>query len=138
MQSANRADRFTTLMLSGFSFLALILAALGTYGVIAQSVAERTREIGVRLALGARGRDVLTMVLGEGLVLLAIALPFAVLGVMATSRAIEGLLFGVGGNDPTTVAVAALTLAAVTLIACCLPALRASRVDPTVAMRAAD
>jgi putative ABC transport system permease protein len=138
MAGASRADRFTTSLLSSFSFLALILAALGTFGVIAHGVATRTREIGVRLALGARGGDVLTMVLREGLVLLAIALPIAFAGVWAVSRAIGGLLFNVAPTDPVTLISAAATMAGVTLLACYLPALRASRVDPTVAMRAAD
>jgi predicted permease len=136
MLGASRADRFTTVLLSAFSFLALVLAALGTYGVIAQGVSERTREIGVRIALGATGANVRGMVLREGLTLIALALPFAALGVFASSKAIRGLLFDVAPSDPTTVAVAAATLAAVTLLGCLIPALRAARVDPTTAMRA--
>lgn len=135
---ASRGDRFTTTLLTAFSFLALILAALGTYGVIAQSVSERTQEIGLRIALGARDVDVRRMVLREGLRLIVIALPFAVLGVFAAGRALGGLLFGVGSMDPTTVVAAAATLSGVTMLACYLPARRASRVDPTTAMRAAS
>jgi predicted permease len=136
MLGASRSERFTTVLLSSFSFLALVLAALGTYGVIAQGVSERTREIGVRIALGATGANVRGMVLREGLSLIAIALPFAALGVFASSGAIRGLLFDVAPSDPMTVAAAAITLAAVTLLGCLIPAMRASRVDPTTAMRA--
>jgi putative ABC transport system permease protein len=138
LAEANRGDRFTTTLLSAFSLLALILAALGTYGVIAQSVSERTQEIGLRIALGARDVDVRWMVLREGLRLIVVALPFAVLGVFAAGRALGGLLFGIGSMDPATVVAAAATLSGVTLLACYLPARRASRVDPTTAMRAAS
>lgn len=136
MLSASRSERFTTMLLSSFSFLALVLAALGTYGVIAQGVSERTREIGVRIALGATATNVRRMVLGEGLTLIALALPFAALGVYASSKAIRGLLFDVAPSDPSTITVAAITLAAVTLLGCLIPAMRAARVDPTTAMRA--
>ena len=106
--------------------------------MIAQSVSERTREIGLRIALGASNADVRRMVLREGLGLVALAVPFAVFGVFAAGKALGGLLFGVEASDPITVAAAALTLGGVTLLACYLPALRASRVDPTTAMRTAN
>ena len=138
MAAANLSDRFTTLLLSAFSSLALLLAAVGTYGVIAHGVSERTREIGVRMALGAQRSGVLTMVLREGLVLLAIALPLAVVGVWAAAQSLRGLLFGVSPLDPATVLGAAGLLAAATLAACYIPARRASRVDPLIAMRGAD
>jgi predicted permease len=135
LREANRSDRFTTSLLTAFSFLALLLAALGTYGVIAQGVSERTQEIGVRIALGARGSDVRRMVLREGLVLVGMALPFALVGIVAAGRALSGLLFEVGERDPVTMLVAAVTLGLVALVACYVPALRASRVDPVTAMR---
>src|SRR5215510_9080288 len=136
MREANRSDRFTTSLLTAFSFLAMLLAALGTYGVIAQGVSDRTQELGVRIALGARARDVRRMVLLEGLVLVGVALPFALVGIVAAGKALRGLLFEVGVGDPVTVSVAAVTLGLVALIACYVPALRASRVDPVSAMRA--
>ena len=138
LSTATRSDRFTTLLLSAFSTLALLLAAVGTYGVIAFGVNERTREIGVRMALGAQSAGVLTMVLREGLVLLAVALPFAVLGVWGAARGLRGLLFGVSPVDPMTLTAAAATLLLATLLACYLPARRAARVDPLIAIRGAD
>jgi putative ABC transport system permease protein len=131
-------DRFTTLLLSAFSMLALLLAAVGTYGVVAFGVTERRREIGVRMALGARSGSVLAMVLREGLVLLALAVPIAALGVWGASRSLRGLLFGVSVLDPTTMSLAAATLIVATLLACYVPARRAARVDPLIAMRGSD
>jgi ABC-type antimicrobial peptide transport system permease subunit len=138
MATANRSDRFTTLLLSGFSTLALLLAAVGTYGVIAFGVNERTREIGVRMALGAQSSGVLAMVLREGVLLLAFALPIAALGVWAASRGLRGLLFGVSPVDPLTLSAAVATLLGATLLACYLPARRAARVDPLIAIRGAE
>ena len=138
MAAANRSDRFTTLLLSAFSMLALLLAAVGTYGVIAFGVNERTREIGVRMALGAQSSGVLTMVLREGVSLLALAVPVAAIGVWAASRGLRGLLFGVSPVDPLTLTAAAATLLGATLLACYLPARRAAAVDPLIAIRGAD
>jgi putative ABC transport system permease protein len=138
MSSATRSDRFTTLLLSAFSGLALLLAAVGTYGVIAYGVSERTREIGVRIALGADKFGVLSMVLREGVVLLAVALPIAMLGVWFASRGISGLLYRVSPADPLTLAVAATTLFIATLLACYGPARRAASVDPLTAIRGVE
>ena len=138
MATANRGDRFTTLLLSAFSMLALLLAAVGTYGVIAFGVNERTREIGVRMALGAQSSGVLAMVLREGVFLLALALPVATLGIWAASRGLSGLLFGVSPVDPLTLVAAVGTLLVATLLACYLPARRAASVDPLIAIRGAD
>ncbi|MEP6493389.1 MAG: ABC transporter permease [bacterium] len=138
MAAASLSDRFTTLLLTAFSALALLLAALGTYGVIAHGVTERTREIGVRMALGAQRGSVLAMVLREGIVLLAIALPLAVAGVLGAAQALRSLLYGVSPLDPMTVLAAAAILVSATLAACYVPARRASRVDPLIAMRGAD
>jgi ABC-type antimicrobial peptide transport system permease subunit len=106
--------------------------------VIAFGVNERTREIGVRMALGAQSSGVLTMVLREGLSLLALALPLATLGVWAASRGLRGLLFGVSPVDPMTVSAAVGMLLGATLLACYLPARRAASVDPLIAIRGAD
>jgi putative ABC transport system permease protein len=138
LDKASVSDRFTMVLLSGFSLLALLLAALGTYGVMAYGVSERTREIGVRMALGARTQDVLGMILREGAVLFAIALPIALGGVWVTTRALQSLLFGVAPTDPTTVALSVIGLAGTTAVACYVPARRAASVDPTIAIRAAD
>jgi putative ABC transport system permease protein len=138
MSSATRSDRFTTVLLSAFSLLALLLAAVGTYGVIAFGVSERTREIGVRIALGADKSGVLSMVLREGVVLLAIALPIAMLGVWVASRSISGLLYGVSPVDPLTLGAAVGTLFLATLFACYVPARRAASVDPLTAIRGVD
>ncbi len=138
LDKASVSDRFTMVLLSGFSSLALLLATLGTYGVMAYGVSERTREIGVRMALGARTQDVLRMILREGALLFAIALPIALGGVWATTRALQSLLFGVEPTDPTTVLLSVLALAGATAVACYVPARRAAGVDPTTAIRAAD
>jgi putative ABC transport system permease protein len=138
MSASNVNDRFTTILLSAFSTLALLLAGIGTYGVVAYGVSERRHEIGIRLALGAERGSVLGMVLREGLVLLALAFPFAVLGVWAAARSLRGLLFGVSALDPATMGLAAATLVSATLLACYLPARRAANVDPLIAIRGAD
>jgi predicted permease len=135
LDKASVGDRFTMTVLAGFSFLALLLAALGTYSVMAYGVSERTREIGVRIALGARAEDVLAMILREGALLFAIALPLALGGVWTSTRAMQSLLFGVEPNDPRTVLLAVLTLGTATAVACYLPARKAARVDPTTAIR---
>ena len=136
MAAASVGDRFTTTLLSAFAALALVLAALGTYGVIAYGVTERTREFGVRMALGARAGDVAAMVVREGLALFAIALPIAFAGIEWSDRALAALLFGVAPSDAGTIGAAVATLAAATAVACFVPALRASRVDPTTAIKA--
>ncbi len=138
LSSATRSDRFTTVLLSSFSLLALLLAAVGTYGVIAFGVSERTREIGVRIALGADKSGVLTMVLREGVVLMAIALPIAMLGVWFAARGIGGLLYGVSPVDPLTLSGAVATLFVATLLACYIPARRAASVDPLTAIRGVE
>ncbi|HEY4305064.1 MAG TPA: ABC transporter permease [Gemmatimonadaceae bacterium] len=135
LSKASVGERFTMSLLSAFATLALVLAGLGTYGVIAHGVAERTREIGIRIALGARASEVLTMVLREGAVLFVIALAIAAGVSWWATRAISGLLYGVEATDPTTVLIAVAAMGAATAIACYLPARRAARVDPTTAIR---
>jgi predicted permease len=136
LAKASVSERFTTSLLSGFAALALVLAALGTYGVIAYGVAERTREIGIRMALGARANEVLAMVLREGVALFSAAIVIAAVLSWWATRAIAGLLYGVGATDPLTIVTAVAAMAIATGIACYVPARRAARVDPTTAIRA--
>ena len=128
-------DRFTTTVLAAFALLALVLAAMGTYGVIAFGVAERTREIGVRVALGAQRREVVVMVVRDGMRLFALAMPIAFAGIWWSNRAIAALLFGILPSDVPTQSIALGTLAVATAVACFIPARRAARVDPTIAIR---
>ena len=129
-------QRFQTMMLGIFAALALTLAAVGIYGVLAYSVAQRTSEIGVRISLGARGADVLRLVVGQGMKLALIGLTLGLLGALAVTRLIASLLFDVSATDPTTFASVAVMLTLVALAACTVPAWRASRVDPVIALRA--
>jgi putative ABC transport system permease protein len=134
--SANRArPRFLTLVLALFSTVALTLAALGIYGVISYLVAQRTNEIGIRMALGAQPGDVLRMIGGAGLRLALAGTAIGGAGAFFLTRFLRGLLFGISAADPITFAAMVLTLAAVTLAACFIPARRASKVDPLVAIR---
>jgi predicted permease len=122
--------------LSGaFGVLALLLAATGLYGVMAYLVSGRTREFGIRVALGANGGDVLRLVLGEGLMLVGVGMLLGLLASAALTRVLQSMLYGVSATDPTTFAGVALLLAAVTLIACYIPARRATKIDPMVALR---
>jgi len=138
LEKARLSDRFTTVLLTGFSLLALLLAALGTYGVVAYGVAERTREIGVRIALGARTQDVLRMILREGFTMFVVAIPIALGGVWAAARTLQGLLFGVNATDPSTVALSVAVVAVEAGVTCYVPARRAAGVDPTTAIRESD
>ncbi|MEO7271128.1 MAG: ABC transporter permease [Vicinamibacterales bacterium] len=128
--------RLTTRLLGFFSALALTLAAIGLYGVISQSVVQRTREIGIRMAIGAQPRQVLGLVLSSGLKLVGIGVAIGLAGAFALTRVLQTLLFGVTAHDPLTFAGNAALLVAVATAACLLPALRATRVNPIVALRA--
>ncbi|HEV8702067.1 MAG TPA: ABC transporter permease [Candidatus Polarisedimenticolia bacterium] len=127
--------RLPMLILGGFAAAALLLGAIGVYGIVAYSVAQRTQEFGLRMALGARRGDVVRLVLGQGLRLALWGLLIGLLGAFAAARLIAGLLFGTGPSDPVTLVATSFVLLAVALLACYVPARRAARVDPMVALR---
>jgi putative ABC transport system permease protein len=127
--------RAYTLLLSIFAGLALALASIGVYGVLSYSVAQRTSEIGVRVALGARPWHVVRMVLGQGMLLVAAGLMLGLGGALALIRLIRSMLYGVSAHDPGTFAAVSVSLLIIALAACLGPALRATRVDPVIALR---
>jgi predicted permease len=130
------ARRFQMTLLSVFALVALALAALGIYGITAQSVAQRSREIGIRMALGADAVRVRRMVVGQSLRLCALGVAFGVVGALAATRVLESLVFQVSTTDPVTLGVTGATLVAAALLASWAPAARASRIDPAISMRA--
>jgi predicted permease len=131
------AGRRTPLLLAGiFAGIAIMLAAVGIYGVLAYSVAQRRREIGVRMALGAQPEQILWQFLGLGVRLLAIGLPLGLIGATLVGRAMAGMLFGIGPANPAVLGGTAAVLAAVAVLSCLLPARRAAQIDPAVALRA--
>jgi len=130
-----RRPRLLAQLLGGFAGLALLLAAIGTYGVLSYMVAERRREIGIRMALGADQGSVLAAVMKQGLVLTAVGIVAGLAGAFALNRLIASLLFGVRPTDPATLVAVVATLTLVAAVACWLPAWRASRVDPNVVLR---
>jgi predicted permease len=129
------ARRFNLTLVGVFAATALLLAVAGIYGVMAYSVARRTHEFGVRMALGASAPQVLRLVLGQGMLTTVVGLAIGITGALALTRALQSLLFGVKATDPLTLAGVALLLGAAALLACFVPARRATKVDPMVALR---
>jgi putative ABC transport system permease protein len=127
--------RFSTTLMLAFAIVALLLAAVGIYGLIAYSVSRRTREIGVRMAIGAERSDVLQLVLGQGMRLVGIGILVGVAASLGLSRFLGSLVYGVGTTDVVTLMGVALLLAVVAVLACYVPARRATRVEPAVALR---
>ena len=127
--------KFTMILLAIFAIAALSLAALGLYGILSYAVTQRTREIGVRMALGGRRLDVFRMVVGQGMLLAMIGAIAGLFASLALTRLMKGLLFSVSANDPLTFVVAGFLLAIVAFLACWIPAMRATKVDPMVALR---
>jgi predicted permease len=127
--------RLNTALLGAFAAIALLIAAIGIYGVLSYSVTQRTREIGLRMALGAQPANVLSLVVREGMLVAIVGIGAGIAGALALSRLMSTMLFGVAPRDPVTLAAVAAALGAIALAACCIPARRAARVDPIVALR---
>jgi putative ABC transport system permease protein len=127
--------RFSTAVLGGFALLALALTVIGVYGVVSYTIAQRTREIGIRMALGAQVRDVMRLVIGQGLKLVLTGVAVGLAGACALTQTMKSLLFGVSARDPAIFAIVAVLLTGVALLACYLPARRAAQVDPMIALR---
>ena len=135
IEGSSASTRSLAMLLALFAVLALLLSSLGIYSVISYGVARRTNEIGVRIALGAQQGDVLKLILSQGLRLAVLGVGIGIAGSLALTRLISSLLFGVSTTDPVTFGGVALLLSIVALMACYLPARRAMRVDPMVALR---
>jgi ABC-type antimicrobial peptide transport system permease subunit len=135
LDEATAQPRFNAALLALFALLALVLAAVGIYGVIAYSVAQRTQEIGVRMALGATARDVLRLVIGQGLKLALFGVVLGLGGAWALTRLLQSLLFGVSPTDWLTFAGISVLVTLTALLACWIPARRATKVDPLIALR---
>jgi putative ABC transport system permease protein len=136
VSDAASQPRFRTALLASCAALALVLAAAGLYGVIAYTVSRRTTEIGIRMALGADAGDVVVMVLREGAQLAIAGIVVGIAASLALTRLVAGLLYGVAPTDPLSFAIAAAALLAIAMISTYVPARRAARVDPLVALRA--
>jgi putative ABC transport system permease protein len=135
LHGTTQQRRFDSLLFAGFAGLALLLAAVGLYGVLSYSVMLRTREIGVRMALGARGGDVVRLILCHGLLMVLVGTLVGALGALELTQLMQSLVFGMSASDPLTFAAVALVLLLVAALACYIPARRASRMDPLRALR---
>jgi ABC-type antimicrobial peptide transport system permease subunit len=135
VSEATARQNFSMTLLSVFAGIALLLAAIGIYGMLSYAVQQRCQEIGIRMALGAQAKDVLGMVVKQGMTLAGLGIVIGLAGALALSRLLTALLFGVKPNDPLTFAVIGGLLALIALLACWFPARRATRVDPLVALR---
>ena len=135
LSAAVGQQRVSALLLGIFAALALVLAAIGIYGVTSYSVAQRSKEIGIRIAMGAQPGDVLRLILGFGAKLAFVGVVIGVIAALALTQLMKTLLFGVTATDPETMAAVSITLIAVTLLACYIPARRAMSVDPVIALR---
>ena len=133
--SSSAQRRFNMQLLGAFAAVALILACVGIYGVMSYAVAQRSHELGLRMALGAQPTQLLKMVFGKGMLLTTVAVGFGLVVAFGVTRAMTSLLFGVSAADPVTFIGVALLLTGVAMAACWLPARRATRVDPIVALR---
>jgi putative ABC transport system permease protein len=127
--------RLYTVLLTIFAVVALVLAAVGIYGVMNNSVSQRTHEIGIRLALGAQRRDILKMVVGQGMILAVIGIVIGLVAALTMTRLMESLLFGVSARDLLTFLMIPVALAIVAFLSTFIPAMRATRVDPMIALR---
>jgi ABC-type antimicrobial peptide transport system permease subunit len=128
-------QHLSVVLVSLFSLLALVLAAVGLYGVLAYSITQRTREIGVRIALGARSEDVLGLVIKQGLAIVSAGLVIGVVGAIGLTRLMQSMLYGVSGTDPIALLTAIAILGLAAFFACLSPALRATRINPVAALR---
>jgi ABC-type antimicrobial peptide transport system permease subunit len=129
-------QRFLSQLLGIFAGVALLLAAIGTYGILAYMVTERAQEIGIRIALGAGTRQVLRLVLQQGVAIALVGIVVGIGGALALSRLTESMLYGVSPSDPLTFGTVAAVITAVAVVACLVPMRRATRVDPLAAIRA--
>ena len=135
LEASTSQPRFRTFLLGSFAGIALLLSAVGIYGVMAYAVSRRTREIGVRMALGARPANILTLIFGESMTLTLLGILLGLVGAYAVTRVLNSLLFGVSSTDPLTFAAVTVLLSCASLLASYIPARRATRVDPIIALR---
>jgi putative ABC transport system permease protein len=135
LHNSTSQQRFNAVLLTLFASLALLLAAIGVYGVLSYAISQRTNEIGLRVALGATRADVLRLVLGQGLTPAFVGLALGLAAAVGLSRFLDSLLFGLSARDPLTFAAVGFILLAVCVFAALVPALRALKVDPIVALR---